>query len=79
MLQHCPIDVTGFGERTSPIGPIGNGGDGTAYDSQKPRHAANDDCYNSTKRKNRFLHLTICVNSKLNTIGNFDFSSMTYA
>ncbi len=36
MLQHCPIDVTGFGARTSPVD---NGGDGTAYDSQNPRHA----------------------------------------
>lgn len=36
MLQHCPIDVTGFGAR---ISPVDNGGDGTAYDSQNPRHA----------------------------------------
>lgn len=36
MLQHCPIDVTGFGGR---IYPAVNGVDGTAYDSQNPRQA----------------------------------------
>lgn len=36
MLQHCPIDVTGLGDR---ISPVAIGGDGTAYDSQNPRHA----------------------------------------
>lgn len=37
MLQHCPIDVTGLGDR---ISPVANGGEGTAYDSQNPRHAS---------------------------------------
>lgn len=35
ILQHCPIDVTGFGI----LIPFALGDDGTAYDSQYPRHA----------------------------------------
>lgn len=36
MLQHCPMDVTGLGGFTRPAA---SGADGTAYDSQYPRHA----------------------------------------
>lgn len=36
ILQHCPTDVTGF----TVLKPFAlNGVDGTAYDSQYPRHA----------------------------------------
>lgn len=35
MLQHWPTDVTGFGT----LKPFAFGADGTAYDSQYPRHA----------------------------------------
>lgn len=36
MLQHCPTDVTGF---VILLAFDANGADGTAYDSQYPRHA----------------------------------------
>lgn len=49
MLQHCPIDVTGLGAR---ISPVDRGGDGTAYDSQKPRHADKKFLNVHTNRKN---------------------------
>lgn len=35
ILQHCPTDVTGFGI----LKPFAYGADGTANDSQYPRHA----------------------------------------
>lgn len=60
ILQHWPIDVTGFGAR---ISPVDSGGDGTAYDSQNPRHADRFGVKNSfvnlgyeNVKLTRFLH-----------------------
>lgn len=73
MLQHCPIDVTGLGVRTSPVD---NGGEGTAYDSQNPRQAKTIFVI-SLGNSWEFNDFTICINCKLYTIWNFNFSSVT--